>query len=115
MKIRIKLNSLTNSIFIALTLFLNFNFANTSQKSASDSKANTTEINNLNEKIDLEKKKNVIKNNSDNNFHEIMSTKGGCAASCCANKNTVQNIDNSKNKLNSQKSKKKFGWFSRSK
>ena len=47
--------------------------------------------------------------------YEIMSTKGGCTASCCAGTNTVQKVDSSKKKSNSQKGKKKFGWFSWSK
>lgn len=101
--------------FICLVLSTNFGFANTSAEAPSNSKLSETTLNDSNEKIKQDKNKNSIKNSSNNNFHEIMSTKGDCSSSCCTGDNSVQKIKDSKEKLNSQKIKKKFGWFSRSK
>ena len=38
-----------------------------------------------------------------------MSTKGGCAASCCAGNGPVQKVDDSKKKLNRQNIKRNLG------
>ena len=101
--------------FICLVLSTNFGFANNNAETTSNSKLSETTLNDSNEKIKQDKNKNSIKNSSNNNFHEIMSTKGDCSSSCCTGDNSVQKIKDSKEKLNSQKIKKKFGWFSRSK
>tara|TARA_B100000214_G_C23969994_1_gene629609 strand:- start:149 stop:499 length:351 start_codon:yes stop_codon:yes gene_type:complete len=116
MKIINKHNPLIKTqFFVCLVLCISFIFANTNPSATSNSKPSATDINNFNEKTKLEKKEKGIENSSNDNFHEIMSTKGGCTASCCAGTNTVQKVDSSKKKSNSQKGKKKFGWFSWSK
>ena len=55
----------------------------------------------------VDKKKDAISSR----YHDIIATKGDCSASCCSNKSTTTKVENS----NNQKSKKKFGWFFRSK
>lgn len=101
--------------FICLVLSTNFGIANTSAEVISNSKLSETTLNDSNEKIKQDKNANSIKNSSNNNFHEIMSTKGDCSSNCCTGDNSMRKIKDSKEKLNSQKIKKKFGWFSRSK
>tara|TARA_Y100000991_G_scaffold180368_1_gene143038 strand:- start:209 stop:460 length:252 start_codon:yes stop_codon:yes gene_type:complete len=81
--------------------------ASTTQNSTSNSKVNTI-------KSDEIKGENISSNDtksSEDNFHEIMSTKNGCAASCCSGDNVAQQINRSKK----QKNKKRFSWFNRSK
>ena len=116
MKITNKLNSLIKlQFFICLVLSINFGFANIKSGSTSNSKFSPIDINDFNEITKQDKKEYSIKNSSNNNFNEIMSTTGGCTASCCVGNSPVQEVDNSKKKSNNQKSKKKFRWFSRSK
>ena len=102
-------------IFICLVLCMNFSFSNTKGGSTSNSKLSPSDINDFNEKTKQEKKEEKIKNSSNNNVNGIMSTVGDCTATCCAGNNTLQEVGNSKKKLNNQKAKKKFRWFSRSK
>ena len=93
--------------FICSILYLNFMNASTTQNSTSNSKVNTI-------KSDEIKGENISSNDtksSEDNFHEIMSTKNGCAASCCSGDNVAQQINRSKK----QKNKKRFSWFNRSK
>ena len=116
MQIINKLNSIIKiHIFIYLVLSTNVGFANTDSGANSNSKHSTTDVSDFNDKTKQDKKENRIKNSTNNNFHEIMSTKGGCAASCCAGNSPVQKVDDSKKKSNRQNIKKKFWWFSRSK
>ena len=116
MKIINKLNSFIKiQIFICLVLSTNVGFADTDSGANSNAKHSTTDLSDFNDKTNQDKKEDRIKNSTNNNFHEIMSTKGGCAASCCAGNGPVQKVDDSKKKLNRQNIKKKFGWFSRSK
>ena len=116
MKIINKLNSIIKiQIFICLVLSTNFGFANTDLGANSNAKHSITDLSDFNDKTNQDKKENIIKASTNNNFHEIMSTKGGCTASCCAGNSPVQKVDDSKKKSNRQNIKKKFVWFSRSK
>ena len=93
--------------FICSILYLNFIYSSTAPKATSNSKANTLISEEVNEK---NKSSNDTKSGEDN-FHEIMSTKNGCAASCCSGDNVAQKVNRSKK----QKNKKRFSWFNRSK
>jgi hypothetical protein len=95
-------------IFVCFILLMNFNYASTTPKSTQNSKESSA----INENTKLDKNKD--NNNLNNSYNEIMSTKTGCSANCCAGNNAIQKIDNSKKKSNKQKVKKKFSWFSRS-
>ena len=96
-------------ILACLMLSTSLVFANNSSNNDLNSKSSTIKISNSNEKPDkaVDKKNNV----SSDKYHDIMATKGDCSASCCSNKSTTTKVANS----NNQKSKKKFGWFFRSK
>ena len=96
-------------ILACLILSTSLVFANNNSINDSKDKSNTANISNSNEKLDkaVDKKNNV----SSGKYHDIMATKGDCSASCCSNKSTTTKVANS----NNQKSKKKFGWFFRSK
>ena len=96
-------------ILACLMLSTSLVFANNNSINDSNDKSNTAKISNSNEKPDktVDKKKDV----SSNRYHDIMATKGDCSASCCSNKSKTTKVENS----NNQKSKKKFGWFFRSK
>ena len=96
-------------ILACLILSTSLVFANNNSINDSNDKSNTAKISNSNEKPDkaVDKKKNV----SNSRYHDIMATKGDCSASCCSNKSTTTKVENSSN----QKSKKRFGWFFRSK
>ena len=97
-------------ILACLMLSTSLVYANNNSINDSNDKSNTAKISNSNEKPDkaVDKKKNV---SSSSRYHDIMATKGDCSASCCSNKSTTTKVENS----NNQKSKKKFGWFFRSK
>ena len=96
-------------IIACLMLSTSLVYANDNSINDSNNKSNTAKISNSNEKPDkaVDKEKNV----SNSRYHNIMATKGDCSASCCSNKSTATKVENS----NNQKSKKKFGWFFRSK
>ena len=96
-------------ILACLMLSTSLVFANNNSINDSNDKSHTAKISNSNEKPDkaVYKKKDV----SNIRYHDIMATKGDCSASCCSNKSTTTKIENS----NNQKSKKRFGWFFRSK
>ena len=100
-------------LFAFLILSTNYNYANTTPKTTSSSKVEVTNVNTHVEKTKQDTKENNVKTDSNNNLHKIMATTGDCSASCCAGNNTTQKVDGSKKKTNSQKSKKRFGWFSR--
>ena len=93
--------------FICLIFYLNFIYAGTVTKSTSNSKANTI----ISEEINEKNKSSNDTKSSEDNFHEIMSTKNGCAASCCSGDNVAKQVNRSKK----QKNKKRFSWFNRSK
>ena len=93
--------------FICSILCSYFLHANTTPNSTSNSKANTI----ISEEIKEKNKSSSDTKNSEDNFHEIMSTKNGCAASCCSGDNVAQQVNKSKK----QKNKKRFSWFNRSK
>ena len=101
------------SLFISKQLFvisiscMSIMYANTAPNSTSNSKENAKNSQKINEKNTL----NSDTESSEDNFHEIMSTKNGCAASCCSGDNVAQRVNKSKK----QKSKKRFGWFNRPK
>ena len=96
-------------ILTCLMLSTSLVYANNNSINDSNYKSNTGKISNSNEKTDrtVDKKKDV----SSSRYHDIMATKGDCSASCCSNKSATTEVENS----NNQKSKKKFGWFFRSK
>jgi len=96
-----------NHFFICSILCLNFMDASTTPNSTSNSKASIINSQELSE----ENKLNNDTKNSEDNFHEIMSTKGGCSASCCSGDNVAKKVNKSKK----QKNKKRFSWFNRSK
>ena len=116
MDIKVKINStIKNQIFIFLVLSLSNLFASVNPSNSAELKPTSNEIKNVEEKKDMKKGEQQIANNSKDNYHKIMSTKGGCSASCCAGNGTIANVNSSKKKSDNQKAKKKFGWFSRSK
>ena len=96
-----------NHFFICSILCLNFMDASTTPNSTSNSKANTL----ISEEVNEKNKSNNDTKSGEDNFHEIMSTKNGCAASCCSGDNVAEKVNKSKK----QKNKKKFSWFKRSK
>ena len=93
--------------FICSIFYLNFIYSETTTKPTSNSKANTI----ISEEINEKNKSNNDTKSSEDNFHEIMSTKNGCAASCCSGDNVAKQVNRSKK----QKNKKRFSWFDRSK
>ena len=116
MKRKIIQNSIIKTqILVCLVLGLTNILANKSLSTAPDFKPPSDEAKVVNDKTDIKSVEQQNKIYSRDNYHEIMSTKGGCSASCCAGNGTVANINSSKKKSNNQKAKKKFGWFSRSK
>ena len=100
-------------LFVFLILITNYNYANVTPKTTSSSKVEVPNVNAHVEKTKQDTKENNGKTNSNNNLHKIMATTGDCSASCCVGNNTIQKVDGSKKKTSSQKSKKRFGWFSR--
>ena len=101
-------------IFAYGILCLNILHANTSAKTESNSQKSATDIHEFNEKNKIDKRKEISDNDSNNNFHEIMSTKSACAASCCSADNSVKKSDFSSKKEKKQERKKLFGWFLKS-
>ena len=91
MKLYNKLIPLINpQLFICMVLSMNFCLANTNPKTTTNHKPSASDINDFNEKIKLDKQEGSKKSTSNNNFHEIMSTKGDCSASCCTSNNSTQ-------------------------
>ena len=76
-------------------------------------KAAVAKVNN--EKTNIKSGDQQNKRPLDINYHEIMSTKGGCSASCCAGSDLSDKANDSNKKSNTKKSKKKSRWFFRSK
>ena len=98
---------ISTQFFVISILFMNIMYANTAPTSTSNSKGNAKSS----QKIYKENTLNSDTESSENNFHEIMSTKGGCSASCCSGDNVAEKVNKSKK----QKNKKRFSWFKRSK
>ena len=100
-------------ILVCLVLGLTNIFANKSSSTTSNPKSSSIEAKVVNEKTNIKKSDRQNKSISTNNYHEIMSTRGGCSASCCAG-SKVSDQMNTLNKKSNSKKKKKLRWFSRS-
>ena len=105
--------SINKQSVICLVLLLNLAHAKDPVDSAlsSNSIDETTQING---KAVKGKTNETIKKSQDNSFNEIMSTKGGCTASCCANNQMNEKASNP-DKTDKKKAKRKrsglFSWF----
>ena len=105
--------SINKQSVICLVLLLNLAHAKDPIDSAlsSNSIDETTQING---KAVKGKTNETIKKSQDNSFNEIMSTKGGCTASCCANNQMNEKASNP-DKTDKKKAKRKrsglFSWF----
>lgn len=105
--------SINKHSVICLVLLLNLAHAKDAVDSAlsSNSIDETTQING---KAVKGKTNETIKKSQDNSFNEIMSTKGGCTASCCANNQMNEKASNP-DKTDKKKAKRKrsglFSWF----
>ena len=102
-------------ILVCLVLGLTNIFANKSSPTTSNPKPSITEAKVGNEKINMNTSDKQNKRNSDNDYLEILSTKGGCSASCCTGRSLSDKVDSSNIKPNTKKSKKKYRWSFRSK
>ena len=102
-------------ILVCLVLGLTNIFANKSSSNISDPKPSVIEAKVGNEKTNIKNGDQQNKRSPDNNYHEIMSTKGSCSASCCAGSDLSDKGNASNKKSNTKKSKKKSRWFFRSK
>ena len=102
-------------IIVFLVLGLTNIFANKSSSTISNPKPSVIEEKVGNEKTNMKSVDQQNKRTPDNNYHEIMSTKSGCSASCCAGSNLSDKANASNKKSNTKKSKKKSRWFFRSK
>lgn len=105
--------SINKQSVICLVLLLNLAHAKDAVDSAlsSNSIDETTQING---KAVKGKTNETIKKSQDNSFNEIMSTKGGCTTSCCANNQMNEKASNP-DKTDKKKAKRKrsglFSWF----
>jgi hypothetical protein len=105
--------SINKQSVICLVLLLSLAHAKDAVDSAlsSNSIDETTQING---KAVKGKTNETIKKSQDNSFNEIMSTKGGCTASCCAN-NQMNEKASYPDKTDKKKAKRKrsglFSWF----
>ena len=111
-----KKNSMIKTqILVCLILGLNDIFANKSSSTYSNPKPSVIEAKVGNEKTNMKNGDQQNKRTPDNNYHEIISTKGGCSASCCAGSDLSNKANASNKKSDTKKSKKKSRWFFRSK
>ena len=107
------ISSIKRQSVICFVLLLNLAHAKGAVDSAlsSNSIDETTQING---KAVKGKTNETIKKSQDNSFNEIMSTKGGCTASCCANNQMNEKASNP-DKTDKKKAKRKrsglFSWF----
>ena len=107
------ISSIKRQSIICFVLLLNLAHAKGAVDSAlsSNSIDETTQING---KAVKGKTNETIKKSQDNSFNEIMSTKGGCTASCCANNQMNEKASNP-DKTDKKKAKRKrsglFSWF----
>ena len=116
MERKMKKNSMIKTqILVCLILGLTNIFANKSSSTNSNPKPSVIEAKVGNEKTNMKSDDQQNKRTPDINYHEIMSTKGSCSASCCAGSDLSEKANLSNKKLNTKKSKKKSRWFSRSK
>ena len=113
MRLKIK-KTISIQIFTYGILCFNIMYASTSAKTESISQKSATDMHEFNEKTKVVKRVELSNDESNNNFHEIMSTKSACAASCCSANNSVKNSDFSNKKVKKQERKKLFGWFLKS-
>ena len=105
--------SINRQSIICLVLLLNLAHAKDAVDSAlsSNSIDETTQING---KAVKDKVNETTKKSQDNSFNEVMSTKSGCTASCCANNQMNEKASNPiKTDKNKDKSKRSrlFSWF----
>ncbi len=113
----IKENKLISSInrrsIICFVLLLNLAHAKDAVDSALSSNS-IDEATQINGKALKGKTNETIKKSQDNSFNEIMSTKSGCTASCCANNQMNEKASNP-DKTDKKKAKRKrsgfFSWF----
>ena len=116
MERKMKKNSIINTqILVFLILCLTNIFANKSSSTTSNPKPSVIEAKVGNEKANMRSGDQHNKRTPDINYHEIMSTKGGCSASCCASSDLTDKANISNKKSNTKKSKKKSRWFFKSK
>ena len=116
MERKMKKNSMIKTqILVYLILGLTNIFANKSSSTTSNSKPYVVEAKVGNGKTNMKSGDQQNKRTTDINYHEIMSTKGGCSASCCAGSDLSDKANASNKKSNTKKSKKKSRWFFRSK
>ena len=116
MERKMKKNSMIKTkILVCLILGLTNIFANKSSSTTSNPKPSVIEAKVGNEKTKIKTSDQQNKRTPDINYHEIMSTKGGCSASCCAVSDLSDKANASNKKSNTKKSKKKSRWFFRSK
>ena len=105
--------SINRQSIICLVLLLNLAHAKDAVDSplSSNSIDETTQING---KTVKGKTNETIKKSQDSSFNEIMSTKNGCTASCCANNQMNEKASNP-DKTDKMKTKRKksglFSWF----
>ena len=105
--------SINKHSVICLVLLFNLAHAKDAVDSAlsSNSIDETTQING---KAVKGKTNETVKKSQDSSFNEIMSTKSGCTASCCANNQMNEKASNP-DKTDKKKTKRKkpglFSWF----
>ena len=107
------ISSIKRQSIICFVLLLNLAHAKGAVDSALSSNLidETTQING---KALKGKTNETIKKSQDNSFNEVMSTKSGCTASCCANNQMNEKASNPiKTDKNKDKSKRSrlFSWF----
>ena len=110
-----KKSMIKTQIMVCLILGLTNIFANKNSSTTSNPKPSVIEAKVGNEKANMSSGDQQKKRTPDINYHEIMSTKGGCSASCCAGSDASDKANASNKKSNTKKSKKKSRWFFRSK
>ena len=105
--------SINRQLIICFVFLLNLAHAKSTVEStlSSNSIDETTQINGKAVKGEVNE---TIKKSQDNSFNEIMSTKSGCTASCCANNQMNEKASNpiktDKNK-DKRKRSRLFSWF----
>ena len=105
--------SINRQTIICLVLLLNLAHAKGAVDSALSS-SSIDETTQINGKAVRGKVNETTKKSQDNSFNEIMSTKSGCTASCCANNQMNEKASNP-DKTDKMKTKRKksglFSWF----
>ena len=88
---------------------------NNTSRSTSDTHENIFETDSSSKKNSNIGKDIVIDENSNDNLNEIMSTMGGCNASCCTNNSPLNKKGKTNINKKSSKKDRKFRWFPRNK